>query len=316
MREETLARMEVLNGETLAKVSNGKNEITTILGERQFDISKPPPLLEYCLTVDMMVGNGREIYDVGSYGMLGLVTGEAKSRKTTFLSALVASALSGGKNFINIKADIKGKEIVFVDTEQPEHYFYKTQKRIHFLSGSASNYDNYKAYKLRDLSIGQRLEAIDSIVEQNKNLGLLIIDGALDLVLDLNSQTECQTITQRFMDWTEKSKALIITVIHNSFGYSKAIGHLGSYLQRKCDFSIEMKYDDSSKFTTVKHKLARSKPFPGYEFTQDDYGYPILDHLQKVQLPAESSNGYFPTSERPEIQQHGNGLDDNDDIPF
>lgn len=257
------------------------SEIDNLIGEAKYDLGKPPVNLDYILKIGM---DGRD-YNVGGLGMIGLITGEEKSRKTTFLKAVVAAALSG-KTFINVKIDIEAKRLIYFDTEQPQQYFHRTQTQAHLLAGLENNHPAHTAIMMRKFSVEQRIAAIDRVIETTDDIGLIIIDGALDLVKNFNNETECQEAVQRIMTWTEKSGALILAVIHKSRGkYSKAIGHLGAFLERKCDFSIEMKYNEKDKFTSVKNKLSRTYPFPDFDFVQDKNGYPVLNHNETVILP-------------------------------
>lgn len=258
-----------------------QKDISEILRARRFDINNRPKGTDFCFFVE---GEKGKKYKVGGFGMFGIITGLEKSRKSTFLAAVTASAISGGKSIIKTEMRLHGRSIAFIDTEQPEEYFYRTQERIHHLAGLTTNAANYAAYQMRDLDREVRIAAIDEIM-RTPGLGLVVIDGALDLVSSFNDEVECMQVTERFLKWTKESGAMIITVIHVNSGGEKALGHLGSMLRKKCDFAINTKYDKKSGFTTVQPSLSRSLPFESYEFTQDSEGYPILNHNEKADLP-------------------------------
>lgn len=279
---------------TQPEVQNEETYIDALLDERTFKMGDKPEELDFCLRVTVnklasVEGGPRDLktYDVGGFGMLGIITGIEKSRKSTFLSALVASGLSGGEDRIGVTMDLQGKEAIFVDTEQSEQFFYRTQERAHYLAGYAEDHPMYRAVCMRDFTVEQRIKGIERLLERTSNLGLLVIDGALDLVRSFNDEAECQAIVQRIMNWTKQSGAMILTVIHKNRSSDWMQGHLGSMLEKKCDFSFEMTHRDTDGFTTISNRHSRTAPFPSYEFTQDSNGYPVLNHLAEnaVKLP-------------------------------
>lgn len=269
-----------------------KAEMDALLKASRFDLGRPPGNLDYIFTI---VDSGRS-FSVGAPGMIGLIMGPEKSRKTNFLKAMVAAGL-GGKPFLNINLDIELKRAAYFDTEQPEQYFWRTQSQSHYLAGLINNTEKYDAFSMRKWkSAGQRIAGIDRYLESNEEVGVVIIDGILDLVKNMNNETECSEVMEKLLFWSANSGAMILVVVHTSRGakgmQKQAIGHIGAFLQRKCDFAIELSFDEKTGFTTVKHKLSRTLKFPDFEFTQNKDGYPILDHNQKVELPLELQEDY------------------------
>lgn len=251
----------------------------------KFGFGNKPEDIDFVLKVRI---DGEE-YNIGGFGMLGLVTGLEKSRKTTFLKAMVASGLSKERK-INFSLDLKEKAMVYIDTEQPEHFFYSTQSQAHEMAGFHTDADGYHAFRLRGFSVEERVAAIDLIISKIPNIGVLIIDGALDLVKNFNNEEQCQALGQKFLEWTDKSKALILTVIHTSKSTGFTTGHLGAILNKKCDFCFEMINDEEARKTTVKNKFGRTKPFPGFDFTQDDRGWPVLLREEFLPTPPDWSS--------------------------
>ena len=56
-------------------------------------------------------------------------------------------------------------------------------------------------------------------------------------------------------------------------------GHLGTELQNKCDFTIQVKNDKESGDFTVSSRESRFKPFPSFVFQRGDYkgGMPMIE---------------------------------------
>lgn len=310
-----------------------EEDIAAELEKRSFDIDAEPPKTEYTLrcTVD-----GQE-YNVGGPGDIGLIEGLEKSRKSTFLKALVASALDDGTKRINFTMNLRGGDMVFLDTEQGARSFWRTHKQAHMMARLNNKPSFYRAYSLRDLDVDKRIRYIDWIIDNNRNLSVLVIDGILDLTKNFNNESQAQEITHKVMRWAEKSNAMIFCVIHQTKSNGYTIGHLGSMLNRKCSFSIEMVYDEDSNFTTVNSKLTRdTKRFKSFKFTQDDYGFPVMNHneayivrdgiaipknedhfsVQPITDDPEKPDPFAAPFEPTKVLTIPSKINDDEDIPF
>ena len=112
-----------LNDETSKKqISEKPKSIKELLKSAEIDpfstIEKPPTIL----SIDNI-----------SYGTLGnfsCITGKSKSKKTFFLSILIASALDVNGTFQRIKTEIPNTNILHFDTEQSRHHTQKVSRRI------------------------------------------------------------------------------------------------------------------------------------------------------------------------------------------
>lgn len=275
------------------------SEIDGMLAAAKFDLGKSPGQMDYILKI---VQDGKEV-GVGGRGMIGLVMGAEKSRKTNFLKGMVAAGLSG-EQFLNIKLDIELDKAVYFDTEQPQQYFWKTQFQAHILGKQCNNSPKYHAYTMRKWSTEQRLLGIERFLETNPETAVCVIDGLLDLVDDFNSIHESKKVVQRLMNWSElPCQPLILGVIHTNRGMKgelkKSMGMFGSMLDKKCDFGIMLTYDAKTDFTTVQHTLPRGKRFSEWEFTMNADGFPILNHHQKIELLYPYNLDQPPTDEKP-----------------
>lgn len=329
-RQQVQLNGRELNGSTYSlpkteeEIQEEADDLWVRVTKSRFDISKKPKNIDFCLTAHIE----NENYNIAGFGMLGLVTGLAKTRKSTFLKALMASVIASGDPRLQFRFDLKGKKALFIDTEQPEYFFHRNQSQSHYLAGTTENVPIYEAYGWRDFSVEERVSAVDLLIERNDDLGLIVLDGALDLCKNFNSEEEAQKTVQQMMTWTKTSGAMIITVIHKNRHNGFAMGHLGSMLEKKVDFGIQMTNLDDG-FTEVKQILARSRPFKEFTFTQDADGYPILNHNNPAahcdpSVKRELNGSTFqpsyevlaPQKEPDLIITGGNGLNDDEDIPF
>lgn len=309
-----------------------KESIRDRLKKVSFKYGQKPKDIDFILKANV---DGK-LFDIGGFGMIGLITGLEKSRKTTLLRAITSSAISGGSKKINFQMDLKGKKAIYVDTEQPDFFFYNGQMQAHMLAGLGDAAENYEAYSLRSFSPDERIEAVDDLIDENDNLGLLILDGALDFVKNFNSEEQSQAFVQKMMQWTDKSGAMILAVIHVAKSSGATTGHLGSMLNKKCDFAFEMKNDPDTGFTTVSSKLSRTRPFTSFDFTQDDNGLPVLNHNEAyivrngVAIPKSEAVFYKdePITDNPEsdplaepfvpqkVLTVPSKMNDDEDVPF
>lgn len=271
------------------------------LRKRSFDIDSEPEQVPFTLRCEV---DGK-MYDVGGPGDIGLVEGMEKSRKSTFLKALISSALDDGRKRINFQFKLDGKKMICFDTEQGKRSFWRTHKQAHMMARRTEKPVFYEAYTLRDLTVAERIERIEHVISTRSDLAVVIIDGILDLTKNFNNEQQAQETAEMVMRWAEKSNAMIICVIHQTKANGYTIGHLGSMLGRKCSFAIEMVLDEDAGHTTVKAKRTRdTKKFPPFQFYQDEQGFPILNHNEAyvvrdgVAIPKNedhfSSDSIFP----------------------
>lgn len=269
-------------------------EMYALLASREFDVDNEPTNVPYTLKCEV----DGEWHDVGGPGDIGLITGLAKSRKSTFLGALMASGLDDGRKKINFQFK-PGGTVVFFDTEQGKRSFWKMHKKAMMMARQTEKPPTYRAFSLRGLPAEKKLAAIECAIAKIPNMTCMVIDSVLDLSDDYNDTKQSQASTLRVMDWAENANILLLCVIHQGKGTGSTLGTLGSMLDRRCSFSIEMKYDEKDGSTLVTSKLSRDTPrFPPFSFYQDKHGFPVLNHNEAyvirdgVAIP--KSEDHFP----------------------
>lgn len=220
--------------------------------------------------------DGRRDYKIGGEGMIGALVGEQKSGKTLVSSSIIASMLSG-KPQLGFSMQNTGKRKIFFDTEQPDFFYKLTQQRIYRMAGMRDDVANYETYNLRRLSIPQRIEAIEAVLAMPGAIEFVCLDGLVDICPDFMDAKASQATVELLMRWTDKYKAMLITVLHLTKSGGFVRGHLGTALQNKCDFAIEVINDKDSGIYTVKRRESRFAPFPSFDFQRDQDGLPFLD---------------------------------------
>lgn len=204
----------------------------------------------------------------GSYGDFSCIVGASKSRKTFFKSMIVASYIGGSSNLFNpsIKGhNSKDKMVIEFDTEQSKYHTQRVVRRVCDLVGG--NYDLYKTFSLREYSPKERFEFIDWVVNESEykgNIGLMSIDGYVDLVTDFNSLEQATGLTEKLLQWTAIGNMHCTGILHKNFGTSKPVGHVGSSVLKKAETVVFIEKEDD--FTIAKCEYSRNIEFQPITF--------------------------------------------------
>ena len=217
----------------------------------------------------------------GSYGDFSCIVGASKSRKTFFKSMIEAGYIGGKSNILN--PSIKGhntndKFVISFDTEQSKYHTQRVQRRVLELIGG--NCDFYKTFSLRQYTPKERFDFIDWIVfesEFKNNIGLMSIDGYVDLVTDFNSLEQATGLTEKLLQWTAIGKMHCTGILHKNFGTAKPVGHVGSSVLKKAETVVFVEKSDDD--TIAKCEYSRNIPFE-----------PITFNVNKDWLPYETDN--------------------------
>jgi len=248
-------------------------------------------------------------HKVGGFGQIGVFTGHEKSGKSFVLGCLASSAISGNA-VLNFQMDLKGRKMLWFDTEQSLFFYQWTQKRIHDMAGKRQNLPYYQAYHLRKLNPLERITVIEHLIYQEKNIGVLVIDGIVDLLMNYNDLPEVQGVVQRLMKWTDELNILLLSVLHVNKGDGKIRGHIGTEIKNKCDFAINVAKTDDMNYR-VSNPTGRYAGFPSFEFMRDADGLPQFEDNSPVEgafpvrrkaaqeEPALPAPANIPASSRP-----------------
>ncbi len=256
------------------------------------DVERPIPALS--IGIESYNGNEYEI-PFGTYGNFSFVQGPPKTKKSFFMSLLMATYLKD--NIAGMSGDIRGhrqnnKHAIHFDTEQGAWHANRVFRRP--MSMGSGEPINYHTVALRKLSFKDRINFIEYYLYdklEGENIGLVIIDGIADLASDVNNIEESNYVVQKLMTWTAELNCHIITVIHSNFGSDKATGHLGSALYKKCETAVNLKANTANQGQiTVECKMSRNSTFETFDFIVNEKGLPkvqgaVYDILKDYKQP-------------------------------
>ena len=230
---------------------------------------------------------GSDEYIFGTLGNFSLIQGKAKSRKSFFLSALMAGAISDHDVCGHIRGHLSGKVNIYIDTEQGDWHASKAKRRMQMMAmlEPSANHPNFKHYRFRGLmSNKERMKLTDYIMQTTDNIGLVVIDGVVDLVSKgVNDEEEATAIASKLLQWTSEKNCHIACVLHENKNDRNAKGHLGAYLVQKAETTVSLaKSETTPSASDIVPEYTRNKEFPSMEMTIE--GFDSIGLTQKEDL--------------------------------
>jgi len=223
---------------------------------------------------------------IGTLGNFSVSTGKAKAKKTFNVSAIVAAALINGK-VLEYQASFpeSKRNILYFDTEQSPYHCQLVMQRILWLAGLPIDRDPelLRFSHLRAIADpNERREIIRHAIYNTPNVGLVVIDGIRDLMLDINNSTEATKLVGDLMQWTSEQNIHIQTVLHLNKGDDNARGHIGTELNNKAGTVLQIARDNTlPERSIVAPAIIRSKPFDKFAFrlveVEDEVCIPQID---------------------------------------
>lgn len=228
------------------------------------------------------------IHDVGCPTDFGGIIGLEKSRKSTVASTVAAcairSALNNGMWIGPISyIHVPNTNILWFDTEHSTDRFNAMQYKVYEQAGQNKQIPVYEAFKLTKYSVHDRFNLIEYALQKYAPVSLVIIDGLVDLCLDFNNSEKSMAAISKVRQLQEMSGANVINLLHTNKTDRNARGHLGSMLQQKADWVIEVrKNEDVDNESAVLSKVARYKPFPAFDVKVDDNNIIISEDYEEL----------------------------------
>ena len=198
---------------------------------------------------------------IGSAGNFIVITGKPKARKSAFAQAILSAAITGVEVMnLGIRMPPEHQQIVLIDTEQDRNDIAANLYRLKKQCGinSFKNVDNLGVYSVSELEPERLISFINTLFLTRKGIGLMIIDGLLDLINDMNDVKESRNLLHQIKLWAKNHNCLIITILHQSKSTGYSIGHLGSFADRKAQAVLSVEKEKDENISTLAAQYMRS----------------------------------------------------------
>lgn len=221
-----------------------------------------------------------------------VISGKPKSRKSVVAQSVIGAALSG-KSVLGIEANVdKSDKVVLIDTEQSKHDLQNSLQRMSRLIKVDKLPQNFVCYTVRQLNPFKIRQAISEIVAKPE-VRLLVVDGALDLILNMNDILEVKDVLDFIKKILSEHDVGLILILHQSKTTNYTIGHLGSFLDRFAQTVLEVTKLENGN-SEIKAQMMRSdsdfKPYEFYwNYNENNYS---VDWLESLEVKAKDVNDY------------------------
>lgn len=210
---------------------------------------------------------------IGSTGNFVAITGLPGASKSTFVSAIIASAVSNSE-VLGFKAlcnyEYKNRICLF-DTEQLGHDLHRKLGIIRRLSRNSEIFKNFDLFSVVDYTGKTIQKLIITYLENTPECAVLVIDGILDLADGMfNDERASTELIRSLRKIAKKYDILIITVLHLGKKDNTALGHLGSASTRYCQSEIEVFKTKEGTYKCVPKKCRSAPGFDEIEIKYDE----------------------------------------------
>lgn len=249
------------------------------------DIPSPPPVL--------FQGDKTMI----SKGDFSVVVGAAKSRKTFCVSAMVGAYLCADE-YMNMSSPADSGEVLWIDTEQSIYHAAKVARRICRIAGLPTDQktERFRMLCFREYTPNKRRELTDKAIRLYRP-ALVVVDGAADLILDVNDSSESSMLATMFMDITKELDNHIITVLHTNPGGDKPRGHLGTNFLNKAQALFIVRADGD--ISTVSVERCRDIAVDDFAFAVNKEGLPVLTSIPEKSDKLDNLKAIFSKYTQP-----------------
>ena len=266
-----------------------KDEDIRLLQQAELDLSidipSPPPVL--------FQGDKVMI----SKGDFSVVVGAAKSRKTFCVSAMVGAYLCADE-YMNMSSPADAGNVLWIDTEQSIYHAARVARRVLRIAGLPTNQktERFRMLCFREYTPDKRRELTDKAIRLYRP-ALVVVDGAADLILDVNDSSESAKLATMFMDITKELDNHIITVLHTNPGGDKPRGQLGTNFLNKAQALFIVRAD--GVISTVSVDRCRDIAVDDFAFTINKEGLPVLTSMPSKSEKLDNLKAIFSKYTQP-----------------
>ena len=194
---------------------------------------------------------------IGSLQSFIVFSGLPKSGKSSFLTAALASVITGREVFGMQLIPIQDRpKIAYFDTESSIFDFYSHMDRLKRFADISELPEYIMPYHTREDGPGMQKALINQHIKEHPDTSIIFIDGLLDMCLNYNDEKETRELIIWLKKMTTKHNILMICVLHTGKDGSQRLGHLGANTDRWAQSTLTVKKEDG-KFL-LEPKFLRS----------------------------------------------------------
>lgn len=225
-------------------------------------------------------------------GSLLVLTGKPKARKTTFLHAFLSAGILRDSIWtIRVELPPERPEIVLIDTEQSIFDLINSLKRIEpIIRKPIAEIPNFSVYSARSFDVEQITNLIETICKNNPKIGLIALDGLIDLVNDINDVRESKQAITFIKKICDNYNVAIVGIIHQNKGTNFSLGHLGAFASRFAQSELSIEKNDDNNSSTMKSTYLRSAD----EFTPIEIAFDesrgVYDEISNVNFRSTTND--------------------------
>jgi archaellum biogenesis ATPase FlaH len=215
-------------------------------------------------------------------GTLGQLKGKKKVGKTSTILNMLMTLLSSKGNLSQISSN-NTLDVLIIDTEQDEYDIMPMAKYINEKNTNIKL--NVHIYFLAEFSRTERKNITKSLIYTTKNIGVVIIDGIVDLCVDFMNNVESSQLVDDLSKWAKQTNTHILSVLHEnkSKNDENSRGPLGTELDNKAHYTWRITNDETTKIRSIISAPSRTKDFPTIFFKLDDDKIPYeVDAPEKI----------------------------------
>lgn len=242
-----------------------KKSYFEVLNERKYDSSKPAEKDNIHFVI-------QQNHIIGTSGNFVTFSGLPKAGKSTFISAAIASAISKRTIFdMNLFLFQDKPKIALFDTEQSNFDIERVLTRINKLAKIKDIHKDLNVYLLSEDTSTNIVKLIQVYLNNyGKETGIIIIDGLLDLVENMNNEAEAKQIIRLLKKWAKQHKILIICVLHLGKKENNTLGHVGSASDRYAQSTLKIERTKSGTLSCTPVFLRSAQTFNEIELIYNE----------------------------------------------
>jgi hypothetical protein len=182
-----------------------------------------------------------------------------KAGKSTFICAMISSVFNTYDIFtMKLQSPPGRQRICLIDTESSDYDFFRTINKIKGFAELNELPPYFDAYQVREDSSKAICKMIERYLELNQDCSILVVDGLLDLLVNLNDEKESSLLTKWLKKITKQHNILLISVLHQSKSNLATTGHIGSASDRFAQSTLDITKDKDKNTYVLSSRFMRS----------------------------------------------------------